>query len=382
MHLCPDGVMQLFSRMPCLAVAKPGACRTYLARRLRDGIELEAMLAQFPAVQYEPLDQHYALLRCLGGLCEALVSDLCAHDGWRGIMQASLLVALAPGMQYRQHLSDARARAPNNQWLVDLALCEIDGTIWREDPTLQDLVRRLRGVLPRSLRPAVTFPRAPSPQEFQTMEAERGRVKQVYRSAGPDAARKEILNTRYLKLVLAPPPLHIEYTSMLTKARAFAIQAHGEQRYGDKPYSYHLDMVAEILAPYGLQAQVVGYLHDLVEDTSTTRQQVEEEFGSLVAACVDLLTDEPGANRKERKAKTYDKLSRVSGPTQLALVAKVADRLANVKSCVADDNRALWKLYLSEQSTFKAAAYRAGLCDTLWTELDELLKGGAADASG
>ncbi|HSC79311.1 MAG TPA: HD domain-containing protein [Chitinolyticbacter sp.] len=161
---------------------------------------------------------------------------------------------------------------------------------------------------------------------------------------------------------------------MRTKARAFALHAHGDQKYGDRPYSFHLDMVAGNLAPYGEQAQVVGYLHDVVEDTSVTKEKIEDEFGSLVAECVGLLTDEPGANRKERKAKTYEKLSRVSGPAELALIVKVADRLANVKACVADGKRSQWEVYLSEQPTFKAAAYREGLCDPLWAELEELLQ--------
>lgn len=161
---------------------------------------------------------------------------------------------------------------------------------------------------------------------------------------------------------------------MPTKARVFAIKAHGDQKYGDRPYSFHLDMVVANLAPYGKQAQVMGYLHDVVEDTSVTKEQVEEEFGSLIGECVGLLTDEPGANRKERKAKTYEKLSHVSGPQQLALVVKAADRLANVKACVADGNRSLLMVYLGEQATFKAAAYRPSLCDPLWAELDDLLR--------
>ncbi|GAA5172945.1 HD domain-containing protein [Viridibacterium curvum] len=166
---------------------------------------------------------------------------------------------------------------------------------------------------------------------------------------------------------------------MLTKARAFAVQAHGDQKYGDRPYSFHLDMVANNLAAYGEQAQVIGYLHDVVEDTSVTKDKIEEEFGSLVAECVGLLTDEPGANRKERKAKTYEKLSRVSGQSELALVVKVADRLANVTACVADGKRSLWEVYLSEQAAFKKAAYRAGLCDQLWADLESQLQEGALD---
>ena len=45
-------------------------------------------------------------------------------------------------------------------------------------------------------------------------------------------------------------------------ARAFAVQAHGGQRYGEHPYVVHLDAVAEHLIPYGELAISLGYLHD------------------------------------------------------------------------------------------------------------------------
>lgn len=169
-------------------------------------------------------------------------------------------------------------------------------------------------------------------------------------------------------------------TPTLQEARAFAVAAHGEQKYGDRPYSFHLDAVAAIAAPYGAEAVTVAYLHDTVEDTDATVAEIDSRFGSKVAACVSLLTDESGANRKERKAKTYAKLAVVSGPTELALLVKAADRLANVRACVQDHKQALWELYRSEHTTFKGAAYRAGLCDPLWTELDSLLADGAFDA--
>jgi (p)ppGpp synthase/HD superfamily hydrolase len=160
---------------------------------------------------------------------------------------------------------------------------------------------------------------------------------------------------------------------MQQQAREFAIKAHGDQKYGDQPYSVHLDAVAALAAPYGNDAVVVAYLHDAVEDTPTTPQQIETEFGAKVAACVALLTDEPGANRKERKAKTYAKLATVSGETELALIVKAADRLANVRACVANNLERLWNVYHSEHSAFKSAAFREGLCDPLWSELDRLL---------
>jgi hypothetical protein len=166
------------------------------------------------------------------------------------------------------------------------------------------------------------------------------------------------------------------------QARSFAIEAHADQRYGDRPYSYHLDAVAALAAPYGEEAVVVAYLHDTAEDTKTTIAEIEGRFGPRIAACVSLLTDEPGVNRKERKAKTYAKLAGVRGPNELALLVKAADRLANVRACIEDRKKSLWQLYRSEHEMFRASAYRAGLCEPLWAELDQLLGGSAFDPEG
>jgi hypothetical protein len=91
-------------------------------------------------------------------------------------------------------------------------------------------------------------------------------------------------------------------TSTPEAARTYAIAMHGDQKYGPHPYVHHLDAVVALLQPYGEKARVVGYLHDVVEDTDATVADVQERFGDLVARCVSLLTDAPGANRKERKA--------------------------------------------------------------------------------
>src|SRR6187402_2332694 len=167
---------------------------------------------------------------------------------------------------------------------------------------------------------------------------------------------------------------------MKQKARLFAVTAHGDQMYGDKPYASHLDAVAELVASYGEDAVVVAYLHDTAEDTDATIEEIAAAFGPQVAACVSLLTDEPGRNRKERKAKTYAKLAGVSGPTELALLVKTADRLANVRACLEDRKQGLWDMYRGEHAAFRSAVYRAGLCDTLWLELDSALSERAFEA--
>lgn len=160
---------------------------------------------------------------------------------------------------------------------------------------------------------------------------------------------------------------------MSDEARAFAVAAHRTQRYGDRPYSYHLDQVVALLLPFGNTAQVIGYLHDVVEDTDIQLADVELRFGSLVAQCVDLLTDSSGNSRAERKAKTYQRLSQVAGPLELALIVKTADRLANVEACIADGNERLLSIYREEHSAFRKAAYRVNLCEHLWSDLDESL---------
>jgi guanosine-3',5'-bis(diphosphate) 3'-pyrophosphohydrolase len=159
------------------------------------------------------------------------------------------------------------------------------------------------------------------------------------------------------------------------KARAFALRVHGQQKYGDKPYVFHLEQVVALLQNYGEDAQVIGYLHDAVEDTAASLAEVRREFGALVADCVDLVSDMPGPDRKTRKAQTYARMAKVSGPSELALVVKAADRLANVRMCVRENNRDLLRVYQQEQPTFYRAAYRAGLCEEFWTELRQLLGG-------
>jgi (p)ppGpp synthase/HD superfamily hydrolase len=154
-------------------------------------------------------------------------------------------------------------------------------------------------------------------------------------------------------------------------ARAFAIRAHGNQRYGEHPYVYHLDAVAALLAPYGEQAVIAGYLHDVVEDTDVTLDEVARHFGQEITDAVALVTDAPGANRRERKALTHAKLAQCDNP--LALTVKAADRLANLQMSLATANQGKLEMYRKEHAAFKAAAYRAGLCEALWGEMDAII---------
>lgn len=152
---------------------------------------------------------------------------------------------------------------------------------------------------------------------------------------------------------------------MLNKAKTFAIKAHGEQKYGDEPYIVHLEAVVANLESYGEKAQIIGYLHDLIEDTDVSYQDVKNVFGDLIANCVAIVTDEEGHNRKERKARTYKKMSEVTGELELALIVKAADRLANIQACLKYGNERLLNMYKDEHPVFRSSVYREGLCDNI-----------------
>jgi len=159
---------------------------------------------------------------------------------------------------------------------------------------------------------------------------------------------------------------------LVERARAFALEAHGEQQYGSHPYQVHLDAVAELVQEHGEEAEALAYLHDVVEDTPVEIDAIAEAFGRRIADCVAILTDEPGDSRAERKRKSYARMARVSGDLELALIVKAADRLANMRACVADGNDELLGVYKEELASFREAAYREGLCWSLWSEMEEI----------
>lgn len=162
---------------------------------------------------------------------------------------------------------------------------------------------------------------------------------------------------------------------MVERARQFAIDAHGDQQYGEKPYIYHLERVVAHLRAFGDEAVAAGYLHDVIEDTVVDIDTVRDEFGETVARSVNLVTDEDGANRKERKTKTYAKMAAVKpgSPEELGLIVKAADRLANFEECILNNDVSLLRMYEKEHEQFRAAVYRKNLCDDIWSKIEAIV---------
>lgn len=136
---------------------------------------------------------------------------------------------------------------------------------------------------------------------------------------------------------------------IVKKARDFAIKKHGSQMYGENPYVYHLDKVYEIIinAGLGIDYQVAAYLHDCLEDTNTTKEELLELFNENVVNLVYSVTGE-GINRKERKQSTLKKLNEFNDGISL----KMADRLVNILES-KNTNLKLYEMYKKEHNDYK-----------------------------
>lgn len=155
-------------------------------------------------------------------------------------------------------------------------------------------------------------------------------------------------------------------------ARELAMRAHGDQRCGALPYLTHLGCVVMTLHRFDVASELLvsaAWLHDTLEDTAMTRQEIATAVGEDVAALVEAVTDEPGANRAERKAKTYPKIRKYG---VAAVMLKLADRIANVEASASDKPKR--RMYQREFPEFSTALYESGECEAMWSHLRELSK--------
>lgn len=145
-------------------------------------------------------------------------------------------------------------------------------------------------------------------------------------------------------------------------ARRFALEHHGDQRYGDLPYEFHLQAVVNVLLdtasfrPELENMVAAAWLHDVIEDTPVTELMVKEEFGPEVAAIVWACSG-VGKNRKERNASIYEKIGMMyAGQRREGASVKVADRIANVENSAPDSHHR--KMYREERAAFWNAVAR------------------------
>lgn len=157
-------------------------------------------------------------------------------------------------------------------------------------------------------------------------------------------------------------------------AQGFAARAHMRQKYGISPYMVHVGQVVDIIKRHNFNNLLIveaAWLHDILEDTSTTKWDLMEVFDPLVVATVWAVTG-TGKTRKDRNADVYFKAKH----NEWATAIKVADRIANLRySCNHREfgSRKL-KMYMNEHHDFVQALefHDMELVRPLWKELDVL----------
>ncbi len=161
------------------------------------------------------------------------------------------------------------------------------------------------------------------------------------------------------------------------RAFEFACDHHGDQkRYSGDEFITHPVGVAQICAGMRLDTETLcaALLHDTVEDTSATLDEVREEFGEEIAALVDGVTKLTGMNfesRDERQAENYRKMMVAMATDVRVILIKLADRLHNMRTLGALPKQ---KQTLKSHETleiYAPLAHRLGIHAIKW-ELEDL----------
>ena len=133
------------------------------------------------------------------------------------------------------------------------------------------------------------------------------------------------------------------------QAKQFAYKAHkGMKRKGrDTPFTYHLELVNKILKTLTTDDEILaaGWLHDVIEDTPITLDELKKEFNSKICYYVDLETEDKSLPWKDRKLKQINELK--ENNSKVILIA-FADKMANLTEMDSDyqlEKEKLWERF-------------------------------------
>lgn len=161
------------------------------------------------------------------------------------------------------------------------------------------------------------------------------------------------------------------------EAIEFSRAAHqGQKRQSGDPYISHPIAVARILATLRLdvQAIIAALLHDVVEDTSITTEQVAEKFGKPVAKLVDGLSKLDRIQfetREDAQAENFRKMLMAMARDVRVILIKLADRLHNMRTLESMSHDKCERIARETMEIYAPIANRLGLND-IYRELQDL----------
>jgi GTP diphosphokinase / guanosine-3',5'-bis(diphosphate) 3'-diphosphatase len=165
--------------------------------------------------------------------------------------------------------------------------------------------------------------------------------------------------------------------ALVTRAYEFSQVAHsGQKRHSGEDYIVHCQEVAEILAELHLDTATIasGLIHDVVEDTTATLEDVRAAFGEEVARVVDGLTKIARVQFRtntEQQVENYRKLLLSMAQDARVILIKLADRLHNMRTLDHLRPEKQQRIALETREIYAPLAHRLGVATMKW-ELEDL----------
>ena len=191
-----------------------------------------------------------------------------------------------------------------------------------------------------------------------------------------DFTEPEVIYEKLKKRILEYHPS--SDLTMVEKAYKLAYEAHKDQkRKSGEPYIIHPVCVALILADFELDIEsiVAGLLHDVVEDTKVTQEELEKEFGSEVALLVDGVTKltklNYSADKVELQAENLRKMFLAMAKDIRVILIKLADRLHNMRTLKYQPPNKQYEKARETMDIYAPIASRLGI-SRIKIELDDL----------
>ena len=173
------------------------------------------------------------------------------------------------------------------------------------------------------------------------------------------------------------PYLKADEVEIYRRALNFSAGAHaGQYRKGGDPYITHPMAVSRILADWHMDIQtlVAALLHDVMEDTDVSQEQIELEFGAPVAALVDGVTKLDKLhfeNKAHAQAENFRKMLLAMARDIRVVLIKLADRLHNMRTLEAMSEEQRQRIATETIEIYAPIANRLGL-NALYHEMQDL----------
>ncbi len=165
---------------------------------------------------------------------------------------------------------------------------------------------------------------------------------------------------------------------VVTKAYYYAEMAHSnaQTRFSGERYFVHPYNVALILADMHMDVQTIaaGLLHDVVEDTGITYEEIKKEFGEEIANMVDGVTKLSKVkyrNKEERQAESLRKMIIAMSKDIRVVIIKLADRLHNIRTLQYMPKEKQYQKAMETIEIYAPIANRLGMASIKW-ELEDL----------